>query len=649
MKPYPPTVKNTTVLLQQIRQLMKTSGVDGYIIPSSDDHQTEYVAPWCKRRAFITGFTGSVGTAIITATKAALWVDGRYHDQADIEVDCNWIIQKQGLKGVPSQTKWMAQELKGKILGADPRVISLVYYEALMKQIGKSVSWKNVDKNLVDQVWTNRPNKTQNQIFIQPLKYSGQKYTEKIKNLRSTMESRNTAAIIVQALDDVAWLLNLRGNDIPYNPFFYAYVIVTRSNISLFTDMKKINASVKNHLCLKDMPANMCVNVRDYDYDLLGKIIQNLVNTNGTIWVPPKSSVFIGSKIPEEQRHVEYSPIQLPKARKNRVEIEGMKIANIKDGIAIMEYFVWLKKQIAEKKKVTEITGAEKLREFKSKQANYVSLSFGTISGFGANGAIIHYRADQHTDATITDKSLYLLDSGAQFHEGSTDITRTIHLGTPTEKQKEMYTYVLKGAIALARATFPFGTYGRNIDVYARQFLWNNGLNYRHGTGHGIGSFLSIHEGPGRINNGRTGLSESPLYKGMVFSDEPGYYQYGEYGIRLETAICVNEKETKYRMGNQSFLGFHLLTWVPFEKKLINIDMLTEVEIAWLNNYNKEIRHIMGTEFKKQGKTEVYNYMMELTEPFKKQQTSSAKMNSFSYVLVCLCLSVACFLEQATH
>lgn len=602
---------------------MKKYGVDGYLVPSEDEHQTEYVAPWFKRRAFISGFVGSQGTVIVTMNKAGLWVDGRYHSQADIEVDCNWKIYKYGIAGTPSIAQFIADELEGKILGADPRIIS-VSRQRTWLQSSTNVEWKNIDVNLVDEIWTDQPNITHNKIFIQPYKYSGQYFTDKIKNLRGELTKGKFHALIVDTLDDVAWLLNLRGDDIPYNPFFYAYIIVEIDRVRLYVDLKKVTDDVRAHLCNTKKQDSICVEIKDYNYTIFRDDISKMANASKQrIWITTKASVFIAASIPKEKLTIKDSPIQLPKAKKNAVELEGMRIANIRDGIAIMEFFIWLQKEVAAGKTVNELSAQTKLKYFKSKQKNYVSLSFGTIAGFGSNGAIIHYKANKFTNKQITDKSLFLLDSGAQFPEGSTDITRTIHLGTPTDFQKEAYTLVLKGAIGLARITFPAGTYGRNVDVLAREHLWRRGLGYRHGTGHGIGSFLSIHEGPGRINTGRMASSEATLQEGMVFSDEPGYYESGDFGIRLETAIVVKPATLKYK-NYKKFYEFDVLTLVPFEKKLIDVDLLDESEIDWLNTYNKRIRDVMGKEIKNQGKQEVYDYMMSLTEHITKPSHTSS-------------------------
>uniref|UniRef100_A0A7M5X5T1 Uncharacterized protein n=2 Tax=Clytia hemisphaerica TaxID=252671 RepID=A0A7M5X5T1_9CNID len=625
LEPYPATVKNTTLLLKDLRQQMRNKGVEGYVIPTADEHQTEYVAPWFKRLAFISGFKGSAGTVLVTLDKAALWVDGRYHKQAETEVDCNWIIQKYGNPGVPRIADFVATELRDKTLGADPRIISLNTKRAWMQS--KYVTWKNVDENLVDKVWANRPKETEHKVFVQPFKYSGQYFTEKITNLRNTLNKSEHQAMIVDALDDVAWLLNLRGDDIPYIPFFYAYVIVEMQRVRLYINQNKVTQAVRDHLCNKTNPNAACVEIKDYDYQILGNDISAMTqSSNKSILITGRTSVFIASSIPEAQQAIKDSPIQLPKAKKNAVELEGMRIANIRDGVSIMQFFLWLKKEVGAGRKVTELSASRKLEYFKSLQKNYVSMSFSPIAGFGSNAAIIHYRANNITDRQITDKSTFLLDCGSQFYEGSTDITRTVHLGKPTAFQKETYTLVLQGAIGLANVKFPAGTYGRNIDVLARKALWDRGLGYKHGTGHGIGSFLSIHEGPGRINTGRTGASETTLWTGMVFSDEPGYYKNGEFGIRLETAIVVQPVELKYHnMKFKTFYGFEVLTLVPFDRNLINVEMLSQSELDWLNSYNKKIRDVMGKEIKSQGdKNDVYEYMMDLTELFTKEKTSSS-------------------------
>jgi len=634
-KAYPPTVKETSVALKALRKLMRDNNIQAYFVPSADDHQTEYVASWFKRRSFISGLRGSAGTAVITLDKAAVWTDGRYHDQAETQVDCNWIIQKQGLTGVPSITTWISQELKdGDKVGADPKVIKSETWASYNKGWDtKGIKFEAVQENLVDKVWTDRPTPTKEKVFVQPLKYSGQNYTEKISNLRKTLQSRGVGSIIVTALDDVAWLLNLRGKDIPYNPFFYGYIIVTMDDVTVFVDQDKMSDEVK-----KFISRGVKVGVKDYDDIRNG--IKDLVNKDSkTIWIPKKSaSYFLIQDIPEKRRYMAYSPIQLPKAMKNEVELEGMKKANVHDGIAIMEFFIWMQEQLDAGKKVTELSAMKKLKEFKSQQPDFFDLSFGTIAGYGPNGAIIHYKATKETDRQIGKDSLFLLDSGAQFPFGSTDITRTVCFGTPTAKMKETFTYVLQGSISLASVIFPRGTYGVNIDVLARQWMWEKGLNYRHGTGHGIGHFLSIHEGPAGIGGGKGGYYQTSLYNGMVFSDEPGYYESGEFGIRLETAIVVRETDTKYMFGGKKYLTFEAITWVPFQTKLIDYELLTRKQVNWLNAYNKKIREIVGPVIKQQGKDKVYKYMMDETAFIQYPVTNSSCSKSSPLQLLTLLL-----------
>ncbi|XP_047139495.1 uncharacterized protein LOC100202963 isoform X1 [Hydra vulgaris] len=627
--PYPRTVKNTTQLLIDLRKLMSDNGIHGYIVPSSDDHQTEYVAPWFERREFISGFSGSAGTAVITLDKSSIWVDGRYFTQVEMQVDCNWEIMKTGFSYL-TMSDWIKKELAGKYISADPKIISIKQHESYIKSFDNLVKWKTINKNLVDEVWKNRPSPTNESIFIHNITYAGKSYQNKLTDLRQELDANKVKAIVITALDDVAWLFNLRGKDIPYNPMFYSYAVVTQKNATLFVANQKLSSNIKNNLCTN---ASHCVTIADYDYAEICKYINELARENNdSIWITPDTSMFIASNIPGELQFVKDSPIQLPKAKKNAVELEGMRSANIKDGIAIMEYFVWLEKQVSKGEDVTEMSGADQLRYFKSKQDKYYDLSFATTSAYGPHGAIIHYKSEVETNIPIKSDSLYLLDSGAHFYDGSTDITRTIHLGTPTEKHKEMFTHVLKGAIGLASAVFPKTTYGTNIEVYARDSLWKQGLDYTHGTGHGIGSFLSIHEGPSSISGGKTRDGEVPFSEGMVFSDEPGYYQPGEFGIRLETAIVVKEKKLKYG----SFLGFDVLTWIPFDRKLINTEMLNKNELAWLNVYYSDIRRIMGPRLKEQNKNEVYDYMIKQTEPFI-SSTSSA------------CSDSACFSSLLFH
>jgi len=629
VKPLPRTATNTTVRLNNLRSLFMTNGIDAYIIPAVDEHQSEYVAPQAKRRQFISGFSGSAGLAIVTGKKAALWTDGRYFEQAEMQLDCNWILQKSGQPGVPSQDAWLSQEVQsGKSVGIDPRLISIASWKSRSEILKRSgIELKPIIKNLVDEIWTDRPKPKDTRLSILDVKYTGETWQNKIAKLREKMKEKKATVMVLSSLDEVAWLLCLRGKDIPYNPFYFAYIIVTKLKVRLFVDQRKVTPVVINHLCPDKSALEFCVEILNYT-SLRADLLGIMASSSEKLWISPKANYLLQWGINDTNILLDYSPVQLMKSIKNDVEIKGMKKANLKDAVAIVEFFAWLEKQVKKGiQNVNELEASAKLKEFKSKQKDFKDLSFETISAFGPNGAVIHYRPSKETALNITDKGLYLLDSGCQFLEGTTDITRTVHFGNPTPYEKEAYTSVLKGSIRLAMAIFPPGVFGRHLDVLARSFLWNKGLGFNHGTGHGIGHYLSVHEGPQSIGRGRIGAHEKPLHAGMVQSDEPGYYETGKFGIRLETAILTVNATTKYQFGGKQFLGFEPISLVPFQKELIDIEMMDDVEIKWINDFHSKSRRILGSELKRQGKMDGYEWLMKYSEPLHKAKKTS-KANS---------------------
>ncbi|XP_065059925.1 xaa-Pro aminopeptidase 1-like [Rhopilema esculentum] len=622
--PLPSTATNTTQRLRNLRALFAQNGINAYIIPPVDEHQSEYVAPQAKRRQYMSGFSGSAGTAIVTMKKAALWTDGRYFEQGEMQLDCNWILQKSGQPKVPSENTWLSQELgAGHVVGIDPRLIAISSWQSRSKILMRSgIQLKAVQSNLVDEIWTDKPVPPKTKLTVLDVKYTGETWQNKVRRIRENIAERKATVIVLSLLDDIAWMLCLRGQDIPYNPFFFAYVILTKDEIKLYVDKDKLTSAVQSHLCPDNTNKAYCVQIFNYTsvrFDL-DKILSNPMHK---LWIAPDTSYSLQLGINDTQIMLDYSPVQLMKAQKNSIEINGMKTANTKDGVAIVEFFAWLEKEIkAGVKNIDEVAAAAKLKELKGKQKDFKDLSFETISAFGRNGAVIHYRPSSETSLNITDKGLYLVDSGCQFPEGTTDITRTVHFGTPTAFEKDAYTRVLQGSIRLAMIVFPPGIYGRHIDALARSSLWASGLNYNHGTGHGIGHYLSVHEGPQAIGSGKFYPSEKPLYAGMVQSDEPGYYETGKFGIRLETALLTINATTKHQFEGKQFLGFEPITFVPFQKELIDASMLNEAEIKWLNDFNANSRKILGAELKRQGKTDGYNWLIKNSETVVKPNPS---------------------------
>jgi Xaa-Pro aminopeptidase len=590
---------DTTDRLARLRELMKKHKVDIYIVPSEDSHSSEYIAPCDARRAYLTGFTGSAGCAVVTHDKAALATDGRYFNQAAMQLDGNWLLLKQGLQDVPTWQEWSADQSEGsKVVGVDPTVISAPEARKLSEKIKKRGGQELVaiDENLVDSIWgADRPPRPNELVIVLGQQYAGRDVKSKLEDLRKDLEKKKSSGFIVSMLDEIAWLFNLRGNDIPYNPVFFSYATVTPTTAVLYIDAAKLTEESTSYL------EENGVSIRPYEkiFDDTQVLAQSLTTTNGegqpeakvrkflmstrTSWALKRS---LGGETKVEETR---SPIGDAKAVKNETELEGMRACHVRDGAALIEYLSWLEDQLTIKKAtLDEVTAADKLEELRSKHKHFVGLSFDTISSTGANAAVIHYKPERGNCSVIDPAAIYLCDSGAQYYDGTTDTTRTLHFGKPTEMEKKAYTLVLKGHIALDVAIFPKGTTGFALDALARQFLWEEGLDYRHGTGHGVGSFLNVHEGPIGIGT-RVQFSEVPLAPGNVISNEPGYYEDGNFGIRIENIVMVKEAETKHQFGDKPYLEFEHVTMVPYCRKLIDERMLTKREKHWLNKYHADI------------------------------------------------------------
>ncbi|KAL1981418.1 hypothetical protein VTN96DRAFT_2678 [Rasamsonia emersonii] len=581
---------DTTERLTRLRQLMREHQVDVYIVPSEDSHQSEYIAPCDARRAFISGFTGSAGTAVVSATKAALSTDGRYFNQASKQLDSNWTLLKRGLENVPTWQEWTAEQAEGgKVVGVDPTVITAASAKKLSETLAKSgAKLVSIEQNLVDLVWgQERPPRPNEKVTVHPTKFAGKTFQEKISDLRKELQAKKRAGFIVSMLDEIAWLFNLRGSDIPYNPVFFSYAVITPDKVDLYIDEDKLTPEVKAHL-------GDDVVIKPYDSifadaKALGEAAAS-GETPAKYLISNKASWALSLSLGGENRVEEArSPIADAKAIKNEVELEGMRACHIRDGSALSEYLAWLENELINKKStLDEVDAAEKLEQIRSKRENFVGLSFDTISSTGPNAAVIHYKPEKGSCSIIDPNAIYLCDSGAQYLDGTTDTTRTWHFGQPSEMEKKAFTLVLKGVIALDTAVFPKGTSGFALDAFARQFLWRNGLDYLHGTGHGVGSHLNVHEGPIGVGT-RVQYSEVPLAVGNVISDEPGYYEDGKFGIRIENIIMVREVETPHKFGDKAWLGFEHVTMVPLCRNLIERSLLTAAEIEWVNNYHAEV------------------------------------------------------------
>ena len=563
--------------IAKLRELMKEKGIDAFIIPSSDPHISEYPAAHWKSRAWISGFTGSAGTVVITANKAGLWTDSRYFLQADLQLKDSGIdLFKDGLPETPSLKDWLASELPGgSCAGIDGDV-----YAASEAQLLKtffedySIRLETAFKPF-DLIWNNRPTIPLDKIFILPEEFSGISAREKIDNVLKEVQSAGADVTVLASLDAIAWLFNIRGNDVTYNPVAVCYAVISAKEAVLFIHPEKLTVEAIDYLKAQ--------NIILADYNKVFDYVKKLPAGQRVLVNTAKINYSLYSNISGIIKEVAIHPVDMLKAVKNETEIDGIKNALKKDGVALTKFYMWLEKALESGEKVTELDVSSQLRHFRSEQALYFGESFETIAGYGEHGAIVHYGATEESNATIERKGLLLIDSGAQYFDGTTDITRTVAVGDLSEEMCIDYTLVLKGHIALAQAHFPQGTKGCQLDILARKALWDRGLNYLHGTGHGIGYFLNVHEGPQSI---RTDLHPTPLQPGMITSNEPGLYRTGEYGIRIENLILTVPAE-KTDFG--SFHQFETLTLCPIDKKPIKKDLLSDNEIDWLNKYHSEV------------------------------------------------------------
>lgn len=610
--PYVPSnIVNTTVRLNALRNLMDGHNISVYVIPATDPHLSEYISPRYARRAWMTGFNGSAGIAVVSMTNAVLWTDGRYWIQAERQMDCNWELNR----GETTIVNWILQQTKeGEIIAADPFLFSVdqwISYEKALVQ-GKR-QFVSKESNLVDIIWgEERPPEPTDNIFKIPSEFLGRTWQEKVKEIRAQMKNNpyQPTALLISALDESAWLFNLRGNDIPYNPFFESYTLLTADWIRLFVNESRLPPDIKEYLNAHCTTAE-CVQLKPYDE--IQQNVEEYAKGNVTIWIGQEYTTYSVYKVIPESKLVidKYSPVQISKATKDATEQKGMKRAHVRDAVAVISYLVWLEKTIP-KGTETELSGAHYLNKLRSEQNHSKGPSFETISASGLNAALAHYSPSEENQRKLTPDEMYLVDSGGQYLDGTTDITRTIHWGTPTDFQKEAYTRVLMGQIDTARSIFPARTKGDSLDVWARHSLWEVGLNYRHGTGHGIGSFLGVHEWPVGIGSGQTWL----LDEGMFTSIEPGYYQDNEFGIRIEDIVMVVKADTKHMFGGIPYLTFEHVSLVPYERKLIDLSILNEQQIHWLNNYYNKIWKIVSPELYAQNLMEEYNWLQKHTQLF---------------------------------
>lgn len=562
-----------------LREAMQQHKIDAYIIPTSDPHMSEYPADCWKYRVWISGFTGSCGTIVITADKAGLWTDSRYFLQASTQLEGTGIdLYKMMLPETPTIPQFLLQELKaGQTVGLNGETYSISDTRTLEKALGEKGIRLDSDASLINPIWKDRPAIPEAPMFEMPVELSGKSAADKLAEINSLLQKAEADCTILSALDEVAWTFNIRGTDVTYNPVVISYAFISPKESVLFVNPKKVSKEIAEHLQQQGVVLA--------DYSKLGDYLSRLPEGTRVYLDGKGTNVSIYNALPKGCTLVEgISIANHLKSIKNETEIKGFRNAVLKDGIALTKFYFWLENTLKAGEKVTELSAAGKLTALRAEQPLYVMDSFASISSYGPHGAVVHYSPTPETDTELKTDNLYLLDSGAQYMDGTTDITRTIALlDTPTDQMKRDFTAALKGTIGIARCKFPAGIRGCLIDAFARKALWDAGINYLHGTCHGIGHCLNVHEGPQSIR-----MEENPviLEAGMVMSDEPAMYRTGQYGIRTENMILIREdSETEYG----KFLSMETLTLCYIDTRLVNVEMLSPEEHRWLNDYQQTV------------------------------------------------------------
>ncbi|RLV84244.1 hypothetical protein DV515_00016313, partial [Chloebia gouldiae] len=679
--PYlPRTATNTTARLAVLRGIMRTHGVHAYIVPSTDAHLSEYISERDARLGWITAFTGSSGTAVVTQDKAALWTDSRYWAQAERELDCNWELQRT--ISIESIGMWILKAVPAEgNVSLDPFLFSIDTWNSYSRALhGSGRTLLPLETNLVDQAWGDqRPLPSSSEIYSLPAEFTGRIWQEKVAGIRQRMEQhvRRPTAVLLSGLEEtaceyhggamagavgsnpgggravavmgaevsfLAGLFNLRGDDIPYNPVFYSYTLLTNTTISLFVEKSRLSVAARESLS-SGCPGPLCVELQEYGQ--VSAHLRRYAQGSVTVWLGTEYTTYgLYAIIPQEKLLEEsYSPVMMAKAVKNAHEQEMLRAAHVRDAVAVIQYLLWLEKAVPQGQ-VDEFSGAQQIDAFRWAQEHSRGPSFQSISASGLNAALAHYSPSNGSSRTLSAREMYLFDTGGQYlcvalnetpppqphiqgppkpalglhqpfmtppfcRDGTTDITRTVHWGEPTPLQKEAYTRVLMGNIDLSRLVFPSNTAGRTVESFARRALWDVGLNYGHGTGHGIGNFLSVHEWPVGFQSNNV-----PLEAGMFTSIEPGYYQDGEFGIRIEDVALVVEAQTEHQSGEKPFLTFEVVSLVPYDRNLIDLSLLSPEQIRYLNSYYERIRARVGPELRRQRLEEAYAWLQESTEPF---------------------------------
>ncbi len=561
--------------LERLRDVMRREHLSAFVFPSTDAHQSEYVAAHWKGREWISGFDGSAGTAVVTLNSAALWTDSRYFLAAEQQLaGTEYQLMKLKVAGTPTIAEWLSQELSDVTspeVGVDGMVNSYAEVCGLaadLRKLGGITVRYNFDP--LEIVWADRPTIPQNPVEIQPFCYAGEEATSKIERVRKALRQQHADGMLISALDDIAWILNLRGTDVHCNPVFVAYLLVQTEKVSLFIDPVKLNGEVKEYL--------RTLNVNVFIYNKVEDALRNYSEYN-ILLDKNETSYCLWKAVGCREIVSGQSPVPAMKAVKNEAEIAGFRQAMLRDGVAMVKFLKWLKPAVVTGGQ-TEMSIDRKLTSLRREQERFRDISFDTIAGYADHGAIVHYEATPKTDASLKPEGLILIDSGAQYQDGTTDITRTIALGPVTQEMKKVYTLVLKGHIQLELAKFPDGATGTQIDALSRECMWREGYNFLHGTGHGVGAYLNVHEGPHQI---RMEWKPAPLRAGMTVTDEPGLYLAGKFGVRIENTLLIKDYMTT---SFGKFLQMESLTLCPIDLAPVDVDMLSEEEIEWLDNYH---------------------------------------------------------------
>lgn len=564
--------------LARLRELMKREHLSAFIFPSTDAHQSEYVADHWRGREWISGFNGSAGTAVVTMKSAALWTDSRYFLAAEEQLEgTEYQLMRLKMEGTPTIAEWLGKELQdvqSPEVGLDGMVNSYNYVKDLsysLRKLGGITLRTNLDP--LEQIWGNRPSLPANPVEIQSLEYAGETLVSKVARIRKSLGELHADGMLVSALDDIAWTLNLRGTDVHCNPVFVSYLLIESDKVSLFVDDNKLSPEVKQYL--QDNQVSL------YKYNKVEKCLESYSEYN-ILLDGDETSYYLWKTVKCQEIVAAASPISAMKAVKNKAEIEGYRSAMLKDGVAMVKFLKWLKPAV-EAGGQTEISIDEKLTSLRAEQKLFRDISFDTIAGYAQHGAIVHYEATPETNVVLKPEGLILIDSGAQYQDGTTDITRTIALGAVSEEMKHIYTLVLKAHIQLELVKFPDGASGTQLDAVGRECMWREGYNFLHGTGHGVGSYLCVHEGPHQI---RMEWMPTPLRAGMTLTDEPGLYLAGKFGVRIENTVLISDyMSTEFG----KFLQIEPLTLCPIDTTPIDVDMLLPEEIDWLNAYHHSV------------------------------------------------------------